>query len=52
MRRKKKKYEIIVALLVAFGVFVNLSIDTDSKSTDISTSVIVINSDETIDGKH
>lgn len=52
MRRKKKKIEIIVALVLAFGVFINLPNDFVSKSPQDSRSVIVINSDETIDGKH
>ncbi len=52
MRKKKKVHKSIITFLIAFGVFINLSSNTYTTITEPSKSVISINEDETIDGKH
>lgn len=45
-----KKRKIVVSLLLAFGLFTNLTNDNINKET--TNSFISIQQDETIDGKH
>ena len=52
MRRKERKSKVIVAFLIAFGIFINLSSNFNTNISEPSKSDISIRNDETIDGKH